>query len=431
MYGGSIRLSVACHSNPEVHASFCSAMDGREDDVASVHGDASDESGDASEAQVESRRSKRKSKSRRALRDAIAELRESQKAAADQVADLRSMITQLHNQLVDALPDSDHHEEVAGRGSGGGDVEDKAARKERMAAWKDPTVRKTWLLSGEKPAMASWTRDQLQDVLIDIARVTPAVASQVGTLASLDIGAYMPNGQQKAATATLLYEHMDIMVDALLAVVGYGAHSLESAERLRTLKTALDEGAAMLRTHCRKYCVTVEISDNRKRMMTLVNDDLNQWTAKLFAASVSAGQQFSSPPPIGDLPQVVVPEWTHLHGYIVNGGLMNAEHHASTRSSAGGTSSSARSGPSAAKRAKTQTARHCFGWAKKEGCRFPQCAFLHDPAKKYRSGSAAASDGSRASSAGAGGSQAGTQARGQARAQGGSTARTAAVPSNP
>eukprot|EP00904_Undaria_pinnatifida_P003970 jgi/Undpi1/13574/HiC_scaffold_8.g03233.m1 len=213
-------------------------MDGREDDVASVHGDASDESGDASEAQAESRRSKRKSKSRRALRDAIGELRESQKAAADQVGDLRSMITQLHNQLVDALPDSDHHEEVAGRGSGGVDVEDKAARKERMAAWKDPTVRKTWLLSGEKPAMASWTRDQLQDVLIDIARVTPAVASQVGTLASLDIGAYMPNGQQKAATATLLYEHMDIMVDALLAVVGYGAHSLESAERLRTLKTA-------------------------------------------------------------------------------------------------------------------------------------------------------------------------------------------------
>ena len=52
-----------------------------------------------------------------------------------------------------------------------------------------------------------------------------------------------------------------------------------------------------------------------------------------------------------------------------------------------------------------------FGWAKK-GCRFPQCAFLHDPAKKYLRGSAAASDRSRAP---AGGSQAGTQARGQAR----------------
>ena len=94
---------------------------------------------------------------------------------------------------------------------------------------------------------------------------------------------------------------------------------------------------------------------------------------------------------------------------------MNAEHHASARSSAGGTSSSARSGPSEGTRAKTQTARHCFGWAKKEGCRFPQCAFLHEPAKKYRSGSTAASDGSRSPSAGAGGSQAGTQARGQAR----------------
>ena len=165
-----------------------------------------------------------------------------------------------------------------------------------MAAREDATVRKTWLVSGEKPAMASWTRDQLQDVLIDIARVTPAVASQVVTLASLDIGAYMLNRQQKATAATVLYEHMDITVEALLAVVGYGAHSPESAERLQILKTALDEGAAMLRTHCRQYCVTVEISDNRKRMMMIVNGDLNQWTAKLFVASVSAWQPFSSPP---------------------------------------------------------------------------------------------------------------------------------------
>ena len=51
----------------------------------------------------------------------------------------------------------------------------------------------------------------------------------------------------------------------------------------------------------------------------------------------------------------MVPECTHLHGYIVKCGLMNADHHASTRSSAGGTSCSARGGPSAATRAKTQT----------------------------------------------------------------------------
>ena len=50
-----------------------------------------------------------------------------------------------------------------------------------------------------------------------------------------------------------------------------------------------------------------------------------------------------------------MPECTHLHGYIVKCGLMNADHHASTRSSAGGTSCSARGGPSAATRAKTQT----------------------------------------------------------------------------
>ena len=92
-----------------------------------MHGDTSDEREYANEAPVESRRSARKSKSRRTFRDVMTELRESPKAAlaavaaeaADQVADLRSIITQLHNQLVDALPHSDHHEEVARRGSGG------------------------------------------------------------------------------------------------------------------------------------------------------------------------------------------------------------------------------------------------------------------------------------------------------------------------
>lgn len=406
--------------------------------------------GGASAARAVSGRSKRKSVSLRAFRVAIEDLRESQELALEAAvakayerqeeatADLKSMITQLHNQLVDALGNSDGHEEVAGGGSGGGDVEDKASRKDRIAAWKDPTVRKAWLLSGEKPAMTSWTREQLQDVLIDIARVSPAVASQLGSLASLDIGAYMPNGQQKGHDATLLYEHMDIMVDAVLAVVGYGAHSPESTERLRGLRTALDEGATMLRKHCRKYCVTVETSDNRKRMMTLVNDDLKQWTASLFAASVSAGQRFSSPPSIGELPPVVIPVWENLHGYIINGGLMNAQHHAGSGSSGGGKSGSSNGGPSSAKRAKTM--RPCFGWSKKEGCRFVNCAFRHDPAKKYGASSAAQSDGDRAPSTGARGSSAGTTARGssagtpaggQARTQGGSTARTAAPRNSP
>ena len=395
-------------------------------------------------------RNKRKSVSLRAFKVAIEDLREAQDLALEAAvaqaqerqeeatADLKTMITQLHNQLVDALGNADSQGEVAGGGSGGGDVEDKASRKDRIAAWKDPTVRKAWLLSGEKPAMTSWTREQLQDVLIDIARVSPAVASQVGSLASLDIGAYMPNGQQKGPDATLLYEHMDIMVDAVLAVVGYGAHSPESTQRLRGLRTALDEGAAMLRKHCRKYCVTVETSDNRKRMMTLVNDDLKQWTASLFAASVSAGQQFSSPPPIGDLPPVVVPVWENLHGYIVNGGLMNAHHHTGSGSSGGGKSGSANGGSSSAKKAKTM--RLCYGWGKKEGCRFQNCAFRHDPAKKYGASNAAQSDGAHTPSTGARGSSAGTTARGapastpaggQARAQGGSTARTVAPRSSP
>ena len=83
--------------------------------------------------------------------------------------------------------------------------------------------------------------------MINIATVYPAVVSQVGSLASFDIGAYMPNGQQKATDATILYEHMDIMVDAVLAGVGYGARSPESTQLLQRLKNAFNGDTAMLR----------------------------------------------------------------------------------------------------------------------------------------------------------------------------------------
>lgn len=64
-----IAATEACQSNPEVQASLCSAIDGRGDDSASGHEDASEERRDASEAQVESKCSKCKSTSRVQGRD--------------------------------------------------------------------------------------------------------------------------------------------------------------------------------------------------------------------------------------------------------------------------------------------------------------------------------------------------------------------------
>ena len=60
------------------------------------------------------------------------------------------------------------------------------------------------------------------------------------------------------------------------------------------------------------------------------------------------GNNLAYPPLVGDPPPVLVPEWTNLHGYIINGRLINADHHTSIRSSRAGTLGSARGGSSPA-----------------------------------------------------------------------------------
>lgn len=68
----------------------------------------------------------------------------------------------------------------------------------------------------------------------------------------------MPNVQQKVTDATLLYEHTDITVDAVLVIVGVRSTLAGERDALWGLKTAFNEGTAMVRIHCQTYCATVE-----------------------------------------------------------------------------------------------------------------------------------------------------------------------------
>ena len=57
-------------------------------------------------------------------------------------------------------------------------------------------------------------------------------------------------------------------------------------------------------------------------MRDLVNEDVKSWAADLFGAAVAALKASRSPPT--DFPDVVVPTWTKLNGYITTGGLQHA-----------------------------------------------------------------------------------------------------------
>lgn len=112
-------------------------------------------------------------------------------------------------------------------------------------------------------------------------------------------------------------------------------------------------------------------------MSELINDDMNEWSAKLIDISSSADTPGMVPPGIDSLRKVSVPEWENLRSYIRLGGLRNVVLHA-------------RNQPAPAKRPRTQgPARaplpkgQCFGSATPQGYRYGQgCIFTHGPVKK-------------------------------------------------
>ena len=123
-------------------------------------------------------------------------------------------------------------------------------------------------------------------------------------------------------------------------------------------------------------------------MRDLVKEDVQSWAADLFGAAVAALKASRSPQT--DFPDVVVPTWPKLNGYITTGGLQHAPNVAASGLKASGVKRAAPAGAAGSR-------GPCWAWSKPEGCSFGNaCAYSHSPAKKYRAGDGGSGSGRNA-----------------------------------
>ena len=296
-------------------------------------------------------------------------------------------------------------------GSDGGGVSraQRADAKDENVAWHNDVIRWFWVLTAEGPAMYNLKRSELQAVLAEVTAVTDRVTNQLNTLMGFAVTDYMAEGDDMSAAGDMfLPQQMDVMVQSLLTVIGTDVESVTGVERTQTLARAFHEGADTLRVHCRKHRGKLCISANKNIMRGLVNEAVKSWAADLFGAAAAALKASRSPPT--DLPDVVMPAWTKLNGYITTRGLQHAPNVAMSELKVSGVKRAAPAGAAGSR-------GPCWAWSKPEVCSFGKaCVFSHSPAKKYRAG-----DGGSGSGNNSGGGSGGSISRGGGSGSGGGT----------
>eukprot|EP00904_Undaria_pinnatifida_P007808 jgi/Undpi1/4157/HiC_scaffold_16.g07524.m1 len=199
------------------------------------------------------------------------------------------------------------------------------AANENFLAWRNLAVRKYWVLSGVKPAVHGGKHYELKEALSYTANTTREVTAQMAQMSGFDVGDFMPDCPTlDPATDMSIVEQMEIFIDVVMIVVR-GAESNASLARCTRLREGLQRGVEIVRQHTRERPRLVKITGNRERMISLVNEDLKEWSCDVFHAATSAGAQWDSPPDIGSLPPVPVPAWKQINAFVQAGGLLNLQ----------------------------------------------------------------------------------------------------------
>ena len=295
-------------------------------------------------------------------------------------------------------------------GSDGGSVSraQRADTKDENAAWRNDAIRRFWMLTAERPAVYNLKRSELQAVLAEVTAVTDRVMNQLNAHWVRRHRLHGGGGRHVGGRG-----HVSARADGRNGLIFADGHrhgrSVDTGvERMQTLASAFREGADTLRVHCRKHRGKLRISANKNIMRDLVNENVKSWAADLFGAAVTALKASRSPPT--DFPDVVVPAWTKLNGYITAGGFQHAPNVAVSGLKVIGVKRAAPAGTAG-------SWGPCLAWSKLEGCSFGKaCMYSHSPAKKYRAG-----DGGSGSGSDSGGGSGGSISRGGGSGSGGGT----------
>ena len=217
----------------------------------------------------------------------------------------------------------------------------------------------------------------MQALLGDVALASDETTTQLNTFTGLRVGEYMAEDDTAQLTASMfLPEQMEVMVEAILAVVGNGVSSEDGVDRLSMEEDGLRQGLTDLRIHCREHRLKAVLPENNALMATLIDADMKEYCQRLFAAAVPVAKDL--PPGIENMPGVVFPTWPALTNYIRGGGLLCAA--ASPMAGAERAEKRSRQSPGGG-----SGFGDCFAWEEARECRFSdKCVCAHHASKTYR-----------------------------------------------
>ena len=142
----------------------------------------------------------------------------------------------------------------------------------------------------------------------DVALASDEATTQLNTFFGFRVGAYMAEDDTARLVASMfLPEQMEIMFEAILAVVGNRVSSEDGVDRLSMLEDGLRQGITDLRIHCRTHRLKAVLPENKALMATLIDADMKRYCQRLFAAAAAVAK--GPPPGIENMPGVVFPTW--------------------------------------------------------------------------------------------------------------------------
>lgn len=257
--------------------------------------------------------------------------------------------------------------------------EEEIILETNVKAWKHPTGRKYWLLSGARPGMLEWEQAELQAWLAGEARATQSVTAQLAKMDNFDVSDYVFDGASiDPAIDMSLAEQMEVLVDVVMKVVQKDAASTAaSVERVSTLRGAFQQGVDIVRDHARKRFWAARKTRNRARIAWLVNDDLKTWSTSLNNSSIALESKWAFPPNSESLPPVPVPMWASLNRDIGTIGVLTEDEHAGY----------AHRTKRMLIASKQPSDISCRAWATNTGCRYKKrCRYAHHPDMKGEGG---------------------------------------------
>ena len=115
-------------------------------------------------------------------------------------------------------------------------------QKHIFGAWRNLSVRKVCITTGEKPAEYGLKRPEIQALLADVAPASDEMTLQLTTLRGFHVATYMAEGDHyRLAAKTFLLEQMEITVEVMPAVVRNSVTPENSVDRISMLDHGLRE----------------------------------------------------------------------------------------------------------------------------------------------------------------------------------------------